>query len=607
MTVKVSKYKRQDGTEVKAHKRSDPDFPELKFSKQDLEKIDFDKSLQKKVDHSDSSFKAMVTNAKETHSKRSPRARDQDNSEGNDNTYKMTERGVKNWKKHPGKYDLEGIDTPRKKGCNKIFHNNKKGLLSLTMRCNENHLCDSCKKSSKLSTKNEWFVYEGKTLRAAQSTKEAAMKYMKPGYKLIQGEANAIKYERSLNQSKLPSDRYEVWFQYNKSGNWKFRNLESAQAMANKYYNNKPIIYDLQKDKIHEQYSKDKSSLGEKSTKKNLQEQYRELNKEMTKVVDEMVKIHDQVTRSDLQGIVQAKAMSFGKKYNLSERKIDQIDNEMLERIDKRVSNQSKSKIIPLKYIKWEWNEGLDLGYDGKMFRTWQAFQQAVEKVHANYVKSGSGGYDKIKFSVKWSDGTTLTDRLDVGSSPGDYHLQEPVGLHIKQSSPMYKSTIEKGQRDRLDWGKNVRVNRSSSKPTLRKSVIIGASRDNKGNTKAVIQDVTSNSLKTNLKQFTGTNQYHQLSYLKRLKSTDGVKYLADQAQAYWLIDLIESYQPKLQARGVDFQVWTLKVNKDEGKVKADDGNGKIVASQTIPYTDFPIDQVKLYVENGVLMLPSER
>jgi len=39
-------------------------------------------------------------------------------------------------------------------------------------------------KNWKQNTKNRWFVYDGNILRAAQSTKSGAMKYMKPGYKL---------------------------------------------------------------------------------------------------------------------------------------------------------------------------------------------------------------------------------------------------------------------------------------------------------------------------------------------------------------------------------------------------------------------------------------
>lgn len=37
----------------------------------------------------------------------------------------------------------------------------------------------------KKEQKNKWFVYEGKTLRAAQPTKSGAMKFMKKGRRLL--------------------------------------------------------------------------------------------------------------------------------------------------------------------------------------------------------------------------------------------------------------------------------------------------------------------------------------------------------------------------------------------------------------------------------------
>jgi len=112
MAVNVTNYQRRDGTKVRAHSRSDPDFPELKFSKKDLDNVDFSKSLAVKVDKGDESFRNMVRDALKHHSKRPEANRMIDNSKSNNDTYKMTERGFNNWKGKPGKYDLEGIDTP---------------------------------------------------------------------------------------------------------------------------------------------------------------------------------------------------------------------------------------------------------------------------------------------------------------------------------------------------------------------------------------------------------------------------------------------------------------------------------------------------------------
>jgi hypothetical protein len=65
-------------------------------------------------------------------------------------------------------------------------------------------------------------------------------------------------------------------------------------------------------------------------------------------------------------------------------------------------------------------------------------------------------------------------------------------------------------------------------------------------------------------------------------------------AGAYWLMDLC-SYQRKLRQHV--FQVWTLTVNPDDHTALAvcDDGNGKTLARQKIPFTDFPLDTIKLY------------
>jgi hypothetical protein len=82
---------------------------------------------------------------------------------------------------------------------------------------------------------------------------------------------------------------------------------------------------------------------------------------------------------------------------------------------------------------------------------------------------------------------------------------------------------------------------------------------------------------------------------------------LATQAGAYWLIDLVASGTFHDAMRGEEFVVWTLTVNDDRTAVAvADDGNGRELARQNIEYTDFPLDEIKLYLTDGTLLLPSE-
>lgn len=107
------------------------------------------------------------------------------------------------------------------------------------------------------------------------------------------------------------------------------------------------------------------------------------------------------------------------------------------------------------------------------------------------------------------------------------------------------------------------------------------------------------------LNQFTGTEKYYK-HWTNRIIYTDGIQYLAEKAGAYWLVDTIASYQKDFSDAG--FQVWTLSKYLDDSAVltmKEDSGEPDIVR-QEIGYTDFPLESIRLWVSNGVLMLPSE-
>jgi hypothetical protein len=110
------------------------------------------------------------------------------------------------------------------------------------------------------------------------------------------------------------------------------------------------------------------------------------------------------------------------------------------------------------------------------------------------------------------------------------------------------------------------------------------------------------------LAYFTGTTQYyrHGIGPLSLLL-TDGCKHVADEGAAYWLFDVILSYQLYKAVCSQYLQVWRLK--KQEGvywSITCDDGNGKILVQQQIPYSDFPLDGIKILVKQGVCLLPSE-
>ena len=108
------------------------------------------------------------------------------------------------------------------------------------------------------------------------------------------------------------------------------------------------------------------------------------------------------------------------------------------------------------------------------------------------------------------------------------------------------------------------------------------------------------------LANFTGTEQWYK-HWLGPLY-TDGVKYVADQAGAYWLIDEIVLAQHSKKVRNEAFQHWVLKVDLEHkrGTLTADDGNDNVIFSKVIEYTDFCLSQIRFYFTDNVILLPSE-
>lgn len=109
------------------------------------------------------------------------------------------------------------------------------------------------------------------------------------------------------------------------------------------------------------------------------------------------------------------------------------------------------------------------------------------------------------------------------------------------------------------------------------------------------------------LTQFTGTDRYYRIS--KRHLLTDGTKYLAEQAQCFWMMDAIASHLAEIGTADW-FVVVKTTVKRSKALMIYKDGNGHEHARQEIPYTDFPLADITLYAcwdgEHWVIMLPSE-
>lgn len=130
------------------------------------------------------------------------------------------------------------------------------------------------------------------------------------------------------------------------------------------------------------------------------------------------------------------------------------------------------------------------------------------------------------------------------------------------------------------------------------------------------IDPAVRNKLMEELPQFYGTEYYYQVPLCKGMVYTDGVKFLAETAGAYWLIDAIASWQRECcqNRRLQEMQFWRLEVRDDSSAVLfcCEDSpitleNAKVF--QQIEYKDFPLDSIDLYVclgEQMTIMLPGE-
>ena len=119
--------------------------------------------------------------------------------------------------------------------------------------------------------------------------------------------------------------------------------------------------------------------------------------------------------------------------------------------------------------------------------------------------------------------------------------------------------------------------------------------------------------LQSALAGFTGSDTLTRHGLTRRILMTQGVVFLAKQAQAHWLTELIVAHQVDPRVRFEPFQVWTLAVDaatRSAAATMTDGNSNQPITRQEIPWTDFPLAEVTLWlVQEGptwVLLLPSE-
>lgn len=120
----------------------------------------------------------------------------------------------------------------------------------------------------------------------------------------------------------------------------------------------------------------------------------------------------------------------------------------------------------------------------------------------------------------------------------------------------------------------------------------------------------TLKNLNDRFSQFIGTENYY-VHFTKSFVFTDGVKAMAEQCKAYWLIDVIASHQINKDIKSKLFQIWTISSIQGKATIEMrPDSDQPVLVRQQIPFTDLPEGRLSMYYiddgSNKVLLLPSE-
>lgn len=118
---------------------------------------------------------------------------------------------------------------------------------------------------------------------------------------------------------------------------------------------------------------------------------------------------------------------------------------------------------------------------------------------------------------------------------------------------------------------------------------------------------ISVDEFKDVLAGFSGSDYHypHRLHNGITMQLTDGCMYVREYGNAYWLFDIILSWQIKLQ--NFKFQVWKL-VKQCDGSwfIECSDGNNKVIGCQEIECAEFPVDHLEVWFNEGVCLLPAE-
>lgn len=111
------------------------------------------------------------------------------------------------------------------------------------------------------------------------------------------------------------------------------------------------------------------------------------------------------------------------------------------------------------------------------------------------------------------------------------------------------------------------------------------------------------------LGEFHGSQSCIRHALIPNIHYSEGAQYVADNADAHWLIDEIAfSQRTQPAVADVEYQVWKLEVAPDcSGELTCESLEGAIVARIPVPWTNFPRARFELHYAQELICLPAER
>ncbi|MCF8714683.1 hypothetical protein JM658_07555 [Joostella atrarenae] len=120
------------------------------------------------------------------------------------------------------------------------------------------------------------------------------------------------------------------------------------------------------------------------------------------------------------------------------------------------------------------------------------------------------------------------------------------------------------------------------------------------------------NKIKAELQHFVGSEMFFKIPLIGT-RFTDGLKYLTNEAECFWLITdtsvIAKSLSKKCSFITIDFKRLSEKEQLEkqcEAIINYSDGDNNIFETHRYNVTNFPLDELRLYFIDDTLMLPSE-